>query len=86
MWKLFVNGLSERKSFGTIACRTSAASAFSTVLRDVWLSALYYAMKSKLSTVKVERNTVCNFSTQWNLGSIWPSLAVKSVNVHVREF
>ena len=36
LWKLFVNGLSERKSFGTITYTTSAASAFSTVLRDVW--------------------------------------------------
>lgn len=41
LWKLFVNGSSERKSFGTITCRTSAASAFSTDLRDVFLKALY---------------------------------------------
>jgi hypothetical protein len=41
LWKLFTIGLSERKSFGTITCTKSAASAFSTVLGEVWLNALY---------------------------------------------
>ena len=58
MWKWFVVGLYDRESFGTITCTTSAASASSTVLRDVWLMLFTYALKSKLSTVKVERNTV----------------------------
>jgi hypothetical protein len=31
-----------------------------------------YALKSKLSTVKFEGNTVYNLSTQLSLWSIWP--------------